>query len=211
MASFPAPISISELSNILGYCLDHAAYEKLEQYANSLFQWNCRINLIGQSSVEHFWKRHIVDSLQLIPLLPCKPDLQILDIGSGGGLPGIVLATLPSLHVKLVESDKRKSAFLQHIISTLSLDAMVIPNRIESLPPASVNIITSRACAPLSKLLAYAAPFCSDRTIALFHKGKNWRDEYENACNDWHFSSTITPSVIQSDSVIISVTNVRPR
>lgn len=209
--SIDRPTPASDKLAGLGFSVLPTTASRLEQYTEMLTRWNTHINLVASSTTQALWQRHILDALQLLCLLPARPNLAVLDIGSGGGLPGIVMACLPLLHVKLVESDKRKAAFLQQVVSTLQLNASVVPKRIESIAPFDADVITSRACAPLDDLLALAYPFFSGETIGLFHKGKSWRDEHENACKNWSYGINISPSLTQPDAVVLRIVSLTPR
>src|SRR5579872_1231645 len=128
--------------------------DQLEALVHTLGRWQKAINLVGKSTVEDIWIRHILDSAQLVPLIP-RQARQLADLGSGGGFPGLVLAALrPELQVILIESDARKGAFLGEAGRRMGLknQPKIVISRIEAAPPAAADVITARALAPLSQL-----------------------------------------------------------
>src|SRR3712207_921013 len=128
----------------------------LRAYVDLLSQWNRRINLVSARSAEDLWRRHIVDCLQLLPLLPPEPE-PILDLGSGAGLPGLLLAAATGRETHLVEADKRKAAFLAHASGRLGLaNVTVHAGRIERARVPEARVLTARALAPLPTLLRHA-------------------------------------------------------
>ena len=157
--------------------------------------------------MEDIWIRHVLDSAQLLPLVPRKAQ-RLVDLGSGGGFPGLVIAALrPELDVTLIESDARKGAFLAEAGRRMSLKKLpkVVVSRIEAAPPAEADIVTARALAPLGQLLAWAAPHRTDTAICLFHKGKGWQAEVATAKKDWDFEAQPFSSVTDRDSVLLRI------
>ncbi|MEL0072128.1 MAG: 16S rRNA (guanine(527)-N(7))-methyltransferase RsmG, partial [Rhodobiaceae bacterium] len=169
-------------------------------YQALLGKWQQKINLVGPATLAQFWERHVLDSAQLLALAGAQRRVW-LDLGSGGGFPGLVLAIMladntenaspDTSHVHLVESDRRKSAFLQAVIRETGVPASVHNCRIEVLatdnPPflADIQAISARALADLSHLLDLLAPFFNSSTIALLHKGRDWQDELTRAEKIW--------------------------
>jgi 16S rRNA (guanine527-N7)-methyltransferase len=166
---------------------------RLEAYAELLLAWNARLNLVGRGTVEDLWRRHILDSAQLHPLLP-SGAATLVDLGSGAGFPGLVLAILGGPHVHLVEADQRKSVFLREAIRVTGGAATVHAVRIEAAPPLAADVVTARALAPLDKLLDLAAPFLRPRTIALFLKGRGAEGELTLARRAWNMAADLLPS-----------------
>ncbi len=166
--------------------------DRLEAYVGLLERWNQRINLVGRGSLANLWRRHILDSAQLMPLLPAAPAARqrvLLDLGSGAGLPGLVLAILGAGEVHLVESDQRKAAFLREAARVVMANEIVVHNsRIEAMKPFRADVVTARALAPLTRLLALAAPFLEADSRCLFLKGAQAESELELAQRDWKFS-----------------------
>jgi 16S rRNA (guanine527-N7)-methyltransferase len=181
---------------------------RLAAYRDLLLRWNTRINLISAETAAEIDQRHIADCAQLQPLLP--QDGPIADIGSGAGLPGLVLAIMqPEREVHLVESDKRKAAFLVEASAQLKLPMVrVHACRAENakLPPLSA--ITARALAPLEALLPYAADFLAPGGVAVFPKGKTAEKELTEAALDWHFTCERFPSTTNSEATILRLSNI---
>jgi len=180
--------------------------DQLEALVLTLGRWQKTINLIGKATLEDVWTRHILDSAQLVPLIPREGSLA--DLGSGGGFPGLVLAAMrPELDVTLVESDARKGAFLGEAARRMGLKKQpkVVISRIESAAGIKADTITARALAPLSQLLAWAAPHRSDTAICLFHKGKGWQTELIEAKKDWDIEAQPFSSVTDRDAVLLRV------
>ena len=149
---------------------------QLEAYLALLEKWQRQINLVANSTMVDVWQRHILDSAQLIKFYP--PDTKkILDVGSGAGFPGLVLAIMGNVEVDLVESDQRKAIFLSTVIRSLGLSAKVHNQRIETLPNLAPDVITARALAPVSKLMKLIENQISLDTVCLFLKGASVEDE----------------------------------
>jgi 16S rRNA (guanine527-N7)-methyltransferase len=181
--------------------------DQLEAYVHTLGRWQKAINLIGKATLEDIWIRHVLDSAQLVPLIP-KNARTLVDLGSGGGFPGLVLAAMrPELVVTLVEADARKGAFLAEAGRRMSLknQPKVVISRIEAAPPAHAAVVTARALAPLGQLLGWAAPHRADTAICLFHKGKGWQAEVATAKKDWDFEAQPFSSVTDRDSVLLRI------
>jgi 16S rRNA (guanine527-N7)-methyltransferase len=168
---------------------------RLEAYVALLTQWSARINLIGRGTVADLWRRHILDSAQLRPFVPERAR-SVIDIGSGAGLPGLVLAILGVPGVELVEADSRKSAFLREAIRVTEVAVILCPCRIEAVPRHQVDVVTARACAPLDRLLGLAEPFLAPDSECMFLKGERVEEELTLARKDW----TMTVSQYQSRS-----------
>lgn len=172
-------------------------------------RWSRKINLVAPSDLPDLWMRHILDSAQLVRYAPDKGGTW-LDIGSGGGFPGLVLAVLlyesrPDLTMTLVESDGRKSAFLLHAAQALGVAPQIITDRIESLGPQHATVLSARALAPLTDLLAYADRHLAAGGHAVFPKGRSWAQEVAEARREWQFSLTIHPSLTDSEARILVV------
>lgn len=181
--------------------------DRLEALVHTLGRWQKAINLVGKTTMVDVWTRHVLDSAQLLPFIPATART-LVDLGSGGGFPGLVLAALqPTLDVILIESDARKGAFLAEASRRMGLKKQpkIIIGRIETAVPAEADIITARALASLSQLLAWAAPHRSNAAICLFHKGKGWQSELTEAMKDWDIQSQPFSSVTDRDAVLLRV------
>lgn len=181
---------------------------RLAAYGDLLLRWNTRINLISAETVADIDQRHIADCVQLQPLLP--QDGSIADLGSGAGLPGLVLAIIrPEREIHLVESDKRKAAFLVEASAQLKLLMVrVHACRVEiaKLPPLSA--ITARALAPLANLLPYAGKLLAPGGVAVFPKGKTAEKELTEAAQDWHFTCERFPSTTHPEATILRLSKI---
>lgn len=183
--------------------------ERLEHFVATLRKWNPKINLVASSTLGNVWQRHIDDSIQVFDLAPSAGE-QWADLGSGGGFPGIVAAILsaaerPEMMITLVESDKRKAAFLNTVIKELGLHASVLAERIESVPPLAADILSARALAPLPDLLAYAEKHMSPGGAAIFPKGIRHVEEIERALEDWRFTLQKIPSKTDPSAVVLLI------
>ena len=168
---------------------------RLEAYAELLTRWSARINLIGRVTIADLWRRHILDSAQLRAFVPDRAR-NMIDLGSGAGLPGLVLAILGAPGVELVEADSRKCAFLREAARITEAPVTLRPCRIETVSPHPVDFVTARACAPLDRLLGLAEPFLAPDSECLFLKGERVGEELTLARKRW----TMTPSLHQSRS-----------
>lgn len=181
--------------------------QMLVVYEQMLRKWNAKINLVSDESLRTIWQRHFLDSAQLWDLSP-KKGLWV-DLGSGGGFPGIIIAILArdmlEQKVVLVEADQRKAAFLRSIIRELNLNARVKAERIETIMPQNADVLTARALAPLSRLLAYTHRHRRSDGLALFPKGERVEIELADALEHWRFDCQKHPSITDSKSTILSV------
>ena len=181
----------------------------LTAYVALLEKWQPHINLMSSAALSDIWHRHILDSAQLLPHLPASPARQrcrILDIGSGAGFPGLVLAILGAGDVQLVESNQRKAVFLQTVIRELGLSAHVCNQRIETLPACQPDVITARALAALPKLMSLIVPQLHDGLTCLFLKGGSVDEELTNFQTYSNMIPQLYPSVTSDDGAIIKLT-----
>ncbi len=185
--------------------------ERLRAFVDLLLQWNRRINLVSARSAEDVWRRHVVDSLQLLPLLP-DASTPLLDIGSGAGFPGLVLAAAAGRRASLVEADKRKAAFLVEASGRLGLAGVEVHAKriedVEMIPKA--RLLTARALAPLPQLLRHAHALLSPDGTALFPKGGAAEEELTSASRDWMMRVERFPSRTDPASTIFRISEIRP-
>ncbi|HEY1096060.1 MAG TPA: 16S rRNA (guanine(527)-N(7))-methyltransferase RsmG [Alphaproteobacteria bacterium] len=175
---------------------------KLEKFVQLAIEWNKAINLISPGSIPDIWWRHIVDSAQLYPLLPAETK-HLVDLGSGGGFPAIILAILGVPKVTMIESDQRKSIFLREVSRQLDLRNTVIVNhRIETAEPQKADIVTARALASLDKLIAWAKPHGNH---FIFPKGEHVRTEMMSLGDVSHMEITEHSSVTDDLATIIEI------
>ncbi len=186
---------------------------RLEQYIALLFDEMGRQNLIAESTRSHVWARHIVDSAQLLPLAPTENERGRgwIDLGSGAGLPGIVIAILSRWNVILVESRRKRVDFLTHVVESLRLDNVeIVGGRVETLNiniPAAV--ISARAFAPMAKLFASSHHLADAKTFWLLPKGKSWQSDIDDASMQWHGMFHVEHSVTDPDSAVVVARSVR--
>jgi 16S rRNA (guanine527-N7)-methyltransferase len=182
---------------------------RLEIYAGQLARWQKAINLVGPRTLPDLWQRHMLDSAQLMRHLP-EPAAPLVDLGSGAGFPGLVLAILGVPEVHLVESDARKAAFLAETARLTAAPVKVHASRIEAVASFPAAVVTARALAPLGALLGLAARFFGPATVGLFLKGRDWRRELTTAEEAWTMDARCLPSVTDPDSVVMRVASLRP-
>ena len=184
--------------------------ERLQHYVDLLATWQRRINLVSASSLADVWRRHVLDSAQLHPLLPAGAGV-VLDMGSGAGFPGMVLAILGEHPVHLVESDARKCAFLGEVNRITGAGAVIHSCRVEDMAPLGADVVTARALAPLDRLLGYAQPFLNINANCLFLKGKKAKEELTESQKKWTMTITRIESVSHSSGTILKLGDIRRR
>lgn len=184
--------------------------ERLTVYESLLHKWQKSINLVSPASLSALWSRHMLDSAQLVELAPTTAKCW-MDIGSGGGFPGMVVAIImannPEFHMNLVESDSRKSIFLREVARLTGAPVTVHTARIEELSSGLLqpDVISARALASMSQLLGYSAPFFRQGTTGLFLKGAGYAEELTDARKDWIFSSEAFPSRSDKVGVVLKI------
>lgn len=182
--------------------------EKIEIYVDLLLTWQRRINLIGPGTAQNVWQRHILDAVQLVPLLP--PGTRVIaDLGSGAGIPGLVVAMAADLEVHLYESNGKKAAFLREAARRTGTRAQVHVLRVETLAHEGeaprVQCVMARALAPLAILLGYAEPFLVRGAIGLFLKGQDVDRELTEATKYWRIESLKHPSQCDPRGVVLEI------
>ena len=182
--------------------------ERLKTYADLLVKWNAKINLVSPDSIPSLWERHIADSAQLFRFIPQNPA-NLLDVGSGAGFPGLVLAILGIPNVHLVEVDQRKVAFMREAARLTGAAVTFHPARIENIPAFQVQVVTARALAPLDKLLDWTAPFRGAHTTCVFLKGQTVEAELTDAHKRWTMVVDRHQSLTDPSGTILSLREVR--
>lgn len=187
-------------------------FERLKTFESVLLKWNPRINLVSRASLDHLWQRHIVDSIQVFN---CADDIgrSWVDIGSGGGFPGVIAAILaaeqsPETRFTLIESDQRKSAFLRTAARECGVSLTVRSERIEQAPKMQADILSARALADLDVLLEFAERHLAEDGLALFPKGASWQKEVDNATQRWRFDLEPITSLTEPEAVILKIKGV---
>ena len=199
------------------YHVSRETFLQLTDYVELLKKWQLKINLISNNTLDQIWERHIEDSLQLVSYVP-RGTSQIIDIGSGGGLPGIVLAAATKLPVAMVESDIKKCMFLQEAVRKLNLShCNIYSQRVEKakfeIADKSKITITARALAEIVDIFALAVNLSNNNGIAEFTlilpKGKSAGIELDKAKKDWSFEVQSHPSVTDSEASILVINNLK--
>jgi len=197
----------------IGRDVSRETLERLETYETLLRKWNPAINLVSPQTLSQIWSRHFRDSAQIFDL--ASPSAKHwADLGSGGGFPGLVVAVLakefrPDMHVSLVESDQRKSAFLATVARTLDLPVQIHAKRIENIDPLRADVLSARALAPLAQLLGFADHHLATDGEMLFPKGARWRDEVAEAQKTWSFSHEAIQSQTDSEAVVLKIKGLK--
>lgn len=185
--------------------------ELLRGYENLVQKWTKKINLVSRGDFSQIWERHIVDSVQIYDLAPTDGDW--LDIGSGGGFPGIVAAILArgsgsERKFTLVDSDQRKCAFLRTVARELALNVEVHAERAENIPSLTTSVLSARALDDLTGLMHHAAHHLASGGVALFPKGANWEKEHDAAQKDWSYEIDVIKSNTNSNATILKITEI---
>lgn len=188
--------------------------ERLDTYAALLTRWNRRINLVAPSTLEDIWTRHFLDSAQLWSDDPLPA--RWLDLGSGAGFPGLVIALLAKdrgagVDVALVEADARKVAFLRNAALETGVEVSLRTDRVERMPPWGADVVSARALAPLSTLIGYAHRHLSQGGRTLLLKGRRYRSELTEANRSWHMKVAVQRSVTDAEGAVLTVTDIEER
>lgn len=187
--------------------------ERLERYVALLKKWNPAINIVSRSTLDEVWTRHMLDSAQILNLAPADSQTWV-DLGSGGGFPGLVVAILakekaPDLRVTCVESDVRKATFLRTVARETGTEVTVHAQRIETVPPQNADVLSARALAPLSRLCEFANRHLKPDGFALFPKGESHAQEVKDALENWSFQTDTYPSKTNPNAVILKLGEIR--
>ena len=210
----PSPISGPE-DFARAFIVSRETIDQLKIYVSLLAQWQPRINLVANATLSEVWHRHIADSAQIVALAPPAPRTW-LDLGSGGGFPGLVVAIMlhgAGTRVTLVESDRRKSAFLAEVARQTGITVEIQTARIEQTATqgmlGAVDVVSARALAPLVRLISLSLPFYGDDTIGIFPKGRAAETEIEEARAAWAFDVETIPSLTDEAARIVLVRHPR--
>jgi 16S rRNA (guanine527-N7)-methyltransferase len=184
---------------------------RIQRFIAALDDWRTKLNLIGPGEGARLWRRHVFDSLQLVPLI--RPEERsIADLGSGAGFPGMILAcAFPDRDIALVEKSPKKSEFLRAAVNAAGLTARVYCQRAEDPVPKRYDLVTSRALSPLPKLLAQALPWLTPSGRSLFVKGRGVSSETALARETWDFEVETRESQSDGDGQVLSISLLRPR
>jgi 16S rRNA (guanine527-N7)-methyltransferase len=206
---------ISDVKDRIRRDVSRETFERLEIIVAQLEKWQPRINLVASSTMAQIWQRHILDSLQLIRFFPDsthKPDVNWIDLGSGGGFPGLVvaacLASQSGSKMTMVESNAKKCAFLRETSRIAGLPVQVMNQRIEDIVPAltdKYDIVSARALASLQELLSMASPLLANGTVGIFLKGQDVDDEIKTASISWNIGYDLIDSQTEAGAKIVVV------
>jgi 16S rRNA (guanine527-N7)-methyltransferase len=182
---------------------------RLAAFAATLVDWQSRLNLVSDSTLPHLWWRHMLDSAQLAPLVPSGAET-LVDIGSGAGFPGLVLAVMKvAPRVVLIESDGKKCAFLRAAAKAAKTEVDIRNERAEAVNVRG-DVVTARACAPLSRLLPLARQLLKPDGLALFPKGAQWEKELTAAQQQWTMSVRLVQSRTEPAARILCLREFAP-
>ncbi len=194
-----------------GLNVSRGTLRSLRNYEALIRKWNPSINLVSKSTIDVIWNRHILDSAQLFQAAPLRGSW--LDIGSGGGFPGLVAAILgrdlrPEMRFTLVDSDQRKCVFLRSVIREEGLNASVLCARIDEADSQKADILSARALADLKTLLGFCERHLSPSGTALLQKGESWKKEERDARLEWQFDQEVLTSITEPRAVVLKIRNV---
>ncbi len=186
---------------------------RLETLADLLLKWNPRINLVSKSTLNDLWSRHILDSIQVLRCAPSKVEHWV-DIGSGGGFPGLVVALMADepeapQKITLIESDQRKCAFLRTVLRETGMEASVVTDRIEKAAPQNADVLSARALADLSLLCEFAERHLHTSGTAVFPKGARWQKELQSAQKSWSFDYEVVKSITDPEAVVLKIGDLK--
>lgn len=193
------------------FALPHVPHETrpyFDLYAKMLVEWNERFNLVASSTLPHLWTRHMADSAQLRPFVPAQTRV-LVDLGSGAGFPGLVLAILGVPEVHLVESIGKKARFLAEVAKELELNVIVHNERAEKIKGLSADVVTARAVTALPDLLSMAKPFMDKHSLGLFLKGEKAEAELTAARKYWTFNCNSQPSQTDPSGVVLAISELK--
>ena len=200
---------IEQIEQAAGRPVSRETFEKLEAYTTLLREESTRQNLISSSTIDRLWERHILDSAQLLRFVP-ETGASWVDIGSGAGLPGVVIAILTGGPVTLIEPRRLRAGFLEDVASRLGLNASVVVGKAERAV-GQFDVITGRAVAPLSEFFALSAHLSTKNSRWVLPKGRNAQSELAEAKRRWQGVFHVEQSVTDADSWIVIATGVRGR
>lgn len=201
-----APLSKAAFGDWLN--VSRETLDRLDTYLTLLQKWQAKVNLVGARTLEDPWRRHMADSAQLLRFLP--PGSQnLVDVGSGAGFPGLVLAVLGVRNVTLIDSDQRKGAFLREVARVTETAVDIRSARVEEITDLKADVLTARAFAPLNRLLTWTTGLRHSNTVGLLLKGRAYEEELTDARKEWSMSVERHKSAGHDDSVILVLKDIR--
>lgn len=199
------PLSREAFANQVG--VSRETLDRLSVYLDLLRRWERAINLVGPATLEDPWRRHFLDSAQLAAFVPDRAK-SLVDLGSGAGFPGMVLAIMGVPGVHLIESDRRKAQFLREVARATGTPVTIHAARIEDVPGWPADVISARALAPLPRLLDLAERFLASDSVCLFLKGRSGLCELTEAQAGWHMVAEVLPSLSDPTGLVLQLRGV---
>lgn len=193
--------------------LEREAYDRIDQFSKLLSKWQKSINLVGDTTLDAIWERHILDGLQLIKFEKLfKEDAIFVDMGSGGGIPGLLLGLALNNTIYLQESDQRKCVFLKTVSRETSRNNVIVSEgRIEDTFIHNADVVFSRALSSLDMLLSRSFVQLSAGGQCFFHKGERYQEEIDEAKRNWNFTVDIYPSITNKKAAILHITQLEQK
>jgi len=193
---------------INNYNVSRETIDKIELYVECLLDWQNKFNLIGKSTIENVWERHILDSIQLLKLLP-KNYNNLMDIGTGAGLPGFIIAICEGEEkdIYLVDSSKKKCSFLEHVAHECNVRVKIQPDRVENMDIGTIKIdvITARAFSSIDNIIRLTKPYIHNKTKYLLQKGANAKTELTNSKISSQLNVKYVSSITDKDAYILDI------
>ena len=195
------------------YNVSRETMGRFESYRQLLVKWTAQINLVGPSTLDQFWARHVLDCAQISDITGAETR-SFADFGSGAGLPGLIISTLLKdqgikCHGVLIESSAKRCGFLREAARTLDVKIDIVQQKIEVVIPFAIDLVTARAFAPLDKLLSYAHPWSELGARVIFLKGGDVQTEIDQASTKWSFQSRINTSVTDSRGCVVEILELK--
>ena len=194
------------------YVTDEDKIAILNKYVKQIINYSNSFNIIGRSTLTDIWERHILDSAQISNLLPdTNKDEKILDVGTGAGLPGVVLAIMGRENIILCEKSPKKVSFLRKMLKDFSINATIYAGKVQNFEDKKIKVIIARAFAPLQKLISSVIHLVKNDTTLILHKGKKYKMEIEEALKVFYFSYECKPSVSSKEGKVIIIRNIKKK
>ena len=182
----------------------------IEIFIKELKKKNKSINLVGRSTIDNIWDRHVCDSIQIVSYIQNKKH-KIIDMGTGAGIPGIFLSILGCSKVVMIDSIRKKTDFIKDVITKLNISPKVVNTRLEKFNTAPANYIVSRALAPLEKLISYSLLFSNKETSLLFLKGRNVNNEILEAKKKYNFKYSVFNSLSSGEGYVLKINDFKKK
>ncbi|MDA0701992.1 MAG: 16S rRNA (guanine(527)-N(7))-methyltransferase RsmG [Proteobacteria bacterium] len=198
-----APMTSQDFQQLTN--VSHETLQRLEAYLDLLAEWNKAVGLVSRSSLQDPWRRHILDCAQLFQHLASDADRPIVDIGSGAGLPGLILSILGCPEIHLIEANGRKAVFLQEAARRLDAKPIIHAVRVEDLAPFPAAVVTARAVASIESLIEMAMPFLTSDSRCLFLKGQDMVSELTEAEKRWRMQSRRITSLSDPEGTLLEI------